>query len=161
MSQAAHPPSCRASTPRLRHDDGALRTDNGRGEKTTRPQHSRATTGSSGRDRCDRRQRHINTIGCFTSEDIHVLLILAVSRTLPSTRLRTGVTGYDLCTVGIPTAGSDPREGVRSGQPQHHAQECGSGHGSGDVVGLRYIHVKLDSGVQYDSGLFFFSAQIW
>src|SRR6266478_3831660 len=58
---------------------------------TAEPQ--RAPEGETG---VMRRQRHINTIGCLTSEDIHVLLILAVSRTLPSTRLRTGVKGYDL-----------------------------------------------------------------
>jgi hypothetical protein len=39
------PTSCRASTPHLRHDDGALLTDNVRDAQTTRPQGRRANTG--------------------------------------------------------------------------------------------------------------------
>jgi hypothetical protein len=35
---APPPTSCRASTPRLHHDGGALLTDNVRDEQTTRPQ---------------------------------------------------------------------------------------------------------------------------
>ena len=37
---------------------------------------------------------------------------------------------------GTLTAGSEAREGIRSGQSQHHAQACGRGHESGDVVGV-------------------------
>jgi hypothetical protein len=53
-------------------------------------------------------QLSVKTIGCLTSEDLHVLLLLAVSRALPATRLRTGVTGYGRCAVGSPPAGSTP-----------------------------------------------------
>src|SRR5712691_4845368 len=81
-------------------------------------------------------QLSVQTRGCLTSEDLHVLLLLAVSRALPATRLRTGVTGSGRCTVGSPPAGSDPRSGVRSGQPQHQAKEYVRSHKSGDVVGI-------------------------
>jgi len=81
-------------------------------------------------------QLSVKTIGCLTSEDLHVLLLLAVSRALPATRLRTGVTGYGRCAVGSPPAGSDPRSGVGSGQPQHQAKEYVRSHESGDVVGV-------------------------
>ncbi len=83
-------------------------------------------------------QLSVQTRGCLTSEDLHVLLLLAVSRALPATRLRTGVTGSGRCAVGSPPAGSDPRSGVRSGQPQHQAKEYVRSHKSGDVVGLLY-----------------------
>ncbi len=45
----------------------------------------------------------------MTSDDIHVLLLLAVSRALPFPRLRTGVKGYGMGAVGTPTGGLDPR----------------------------------------------------
>ena len=45
VPHAPPPTSCRASTPHLRHDDGALLTDNVRDEQTTRPQGRRANTG--------------------------------------------------------------------------------------------------------------------
>src|SRR5438094_10619982 len=44
VPHAAPPTSCRASPPHLRHDDGALLTDNVRDEQTTRPQGRRANT---------------------------------------------------------------------------------------------------------------------
>ena len=81
-------------------------------------------------------QLSVKTIGCLTSEDLPVLLLLAVSRALPATRRRTGVTGYGRCAVGSPPAGSDPRSGVCSGQPQHQAKEYVRSHEPGDVVGL-------------------------
>ena len=64
------------------------------------------------------RPRHVKTRGGFTSEDLHELWILAGSRAVPVPRLRTGVKGVDMGVMGTPTGGSDPREGVRSGQSQ-------------------------------------------
>jgi len=45
VPHAPPPTGRRASAPRLRHDDGALRTDNVRDEQTTKPQSRMAHTG--------------------------------------------------------------------------------------------------------------------
>src|SRR5712692_2681961 len=96
-----------------------------------------------------KRQRQVTTRGCSTAADLPGLLLLAVARTLPSRRGCGPVSKGTACALGgTLTAGSDPREGVRSGQPQHHAQEWGRNYESDDVVGLIFrrlaeVEVKM------------------
>ena len=78
MPACPHHPSRRASTPRLHPDDVAFLPDDGRGEQTTRPPHAEQGVMKS--------QRHVTTRGGITSADVHVLLLLAVSRALPARR---------------------------------------------------------------------------
>ncbi len=96
MLQAPHPPSRRALTSRLQHDDVARLTDNGRGEddQTAAQQGQNGLLHGETGER--QRRRHVKTISCITSDDIHVLLIRAVSRALSATRLRTGIPGYGM-----------------------------------------------------------------
>lgn len=91
MPHAPPPTSCRASILRLCHNDGVLLTDNVRDEQTTRPwgQHGRPHGATEVRQRL----RDVKTRGGLTSEDLHELWILAVSRTLPAPRLGPGVQG--------------------------------------------------------------------
>jgi hypothetical protein len=73
------------------------------------------------------RPRDVQTRGCLTAEDLHGLRILAVSRTMPAPRRRTGVPGASRCVVETPTGGSDLRDGVRSGDyniTQKHVWEA-------------------------------------
>ena len=75
VPHAAPPTSCRASPPHLRHDDGALLTDNVRDEQTTRPQGQHGPP--HGEPGVMQRPRDVKTRGCLTSEDLQELRSLA------------------------------------------------------------------------------------
>jgi hypothetical protein len=84
-----------------------------------------------------KRQRQVTTRGGITSADLPGLFLLAVSRALPVRRGSGPVSKGTVRTLGgLSRQDRRPGEGLRSRQPQHHAQACGRGYESGDVVGL-------------------------